>query len=340
MTARAQELAFWQLATMLGGNLALVAAIRTCAEQFTGRTAREWLRIAERIERGEMFSTALVHERGFDPYVVALVEVGETTGELARTLTSAADFLRRRREHRAMLLNALFYPAVVVLATVGVVWFMLVRVIPTLKEFLAGEHRRLPELTEMLMRASDFLVANAPAVVTVLGAVLMAVWLARRQAAVRAAMDAAVFRLPVAGAVCRLSATAVFARSLAILVDSGITLLAALEIVEGLFANRHLRQLVSGMRRDIIRGSSLAGCLKPRREFAPMLARMVAVGELSGSLAAVLKEVADFHEARLAAVIRRFGAVMEPVLIVTVGSIVGFVYIAFFLAVFALSGGR
>lgn len=336
-----QELAFRQLATMLHSGLPLVAALETCAEQSAlSRSARLWREVAARIGAGEMLSAALAATHRFERYVVALTEVGESTGELEKTLTSAADYLGRKREHRAMVVNALFYPVLVVLATAAVIWFMMVKVIPAIKEFVEGQQRTLPEMTRMLIDMSDWTVENGPTLAIAFATAILALWLARRNEAVHEATDALVFRVPVVGGIVRLSTTAILARSLSILLESGVTLLAALETVEGLFGNRRVRRIVAGARSHVIRGGTFSDAIRPHREFEPMLSRMASVGEASGTIGTALADVACFHEERLKQTIRRLGMLMEPVLIVIVGTIVGFVYIAFFLAIFSLAGGR
>ena len=336
-----KEFAFRQLATMLHGGLPLVAALETCGEQaVNAQGAALWRGIAAQINAGGMFSTALAATRNFDRYVVALAEVGESTGELERTLLSAAEYLERKREHRAMVMNALFYPVLVVLATTVVVWFMMVKVIPALKAFVEAQQRSLPAMTQLLIEMSDWTVAHGPRLAIIAASSIAALWLARRNDGIREATDALLFRLPVVGGILRLSATAVLSRSLALLLESGVTLLAALETVEGLFGNLRTRHILAEARRNVIRGGTLSETIRPHREFAPMLSRMASVGEATGSLGTTLADVARFHEERLRQMIRRLGMLMEPLLIVVVGTIVGFVYIAFFLAIFSLAGGR
>lgn len=326
---------------MLHGGLPLVSALETCAEQSVGAAgARLWRQIAGRIAAGGMLSEALAASRRFDRYIVALAEVGESTGELEQALRNAAEYIGRKREHRAMVVNAMFYPVLVVLATTAVVWFMMVMVIPAIKEFIEAQRRTLPVTTQLLIDMSDWTMENGPVIAITLAAAAAALWLVRRNNEVREATDAMIFRLPVVGGIARLSSTAVLSRALSILLESGVTLLAALETVEGLFGNRRVRHIIADARNNVIRGGTFSMSVRQRREFAPMLSRMASVAEATGTLGETLADVAGFHEARLKATIRRLGMVMEPLLIVIVGTIVGFVYISFFLAIFSLAGGR
>ena len=333
------ELGFHQLATMLRSGLSLLAALRICARQLQAgcRAARLWSRVADEIERGASFSSALERTGALSRYLLALMRVGEQTGELGSALDAAAEHLAKRREHRALVAHALFYPFLVLLMTIGVVAFMMVKVIPALKEFLVTQKRGLPEMTALLIDISDWIRVQGLVVLLATLGVVVLVWLLRRTAACGEAVDAFWFRLPVVGRVMRLSATAVFARSLSILLSSGVPLLAALEAVKGMFGNLRLQRIVFSAREAVLRGGALSSSLLSMREFSPMLAGVVSVGESSGTLAETLAETATFHEGQLAAAVRRLGAIVEPLMLVVVGVIVGFVYIAFFLAVFSLA---
>src|SRR5262249_6334156 len=154
----------------------------------------------------------------------------------------------------------------------------------------------------------------------------------------RLAIDRMLLRTPVVGYLLRLSATVQFAHGLGVLLTSGITLVEGLRTVEEMSRNRFVRIKVNRARLAVLRGSSLAEPLTGDT-FQPMLARMVAVGESSGNLDDVLSEVATFHEQQLQGAIKRLSVLVEPAIVVIVGGIVGFVYIAFFLALFAAAGG-
>jgi type IV pilus assembly protein PilC len=155
----------------------------------------------------------------------------------------------------------------------------------------------------------------------------------------RKRLDGILIRTPVVGGILRLSGTAIFARGLGILLQNGLTLLESLSTVEHLVGNLRLSGRIAESREAVIRGDSLAHALLVRQDFLPMLPRMVAVGESTGTLSSVLLEVANFHEKQLMQVIRRLSSLMEPLLVLVVGGLVGFVYVAFFVAVFSLSGG-
>ncbi len=335
------EVGFQQLATMLHSGLSLLAGLRIVAEQARRpRAARVWRDLAERIEEGSTFSDALTaHRRIFINHVVQLIRVGEHAGTLEISLTRCAEHLERSRALKMMVLNALTYPLIVVLMAVGVAAFMLIDVIPKIQKFLNG--RRLPAITQSLVDVSNFVMKGLPWFGLGFVTLGLAFYFIRRWPPGRLFLDGLSLRIPIVGGILRLSGTAVFARSMSILLDSGVTLLDSLGSVENLMGNRALAERVDLARQSVLRGGSLAGGLGGHRGFLPMLVSMVTVGESSGTLAPVLSEVARFHESQLTITIRRMSVMVEPVLILVVGGIVGFVYIAFFISIFSIaSGGR
>ena len=335
------ELGLQQLSTMLRSGLTLLSALRTAAEQSRRRAmAGIWRRIAERVEEGSTFADALAaHGRLFPNMVIQLVRVGEQSGTLDVVMKRAADHLEQSRRVRTALLTSLMYPAFVLVAAIGVTAFMLFGLIPKLQKFLLGRGRRLPAMSQMLLDMSAWLNANGTFVLLCLLAVIVVSIILYRWPRGRSRIDRGLLRTPLIGGLLRLAGTATVARGLSILLDSGITLLTALQTIRGLIANRAMQARVETAREAVIEGGTLADPFVSGGEFTPMLGRMMAVGEATGTLGPVMAEVADFHENQLAAAIRRFSALIEPVTIAVVGGIVGFVYIAFFLAMFAVAGG-
>lgn len=335
------ELGFQQLATMLHSGLSLLAALRTVADQARRvRAAAVWHGIADRIEQGSTLGDALAAQGAvFSEHVVQLVRVGEATGNLDTALRGSAEHLERTRQMRLTVLNALAYPAIVTLLAVGVAAYLVLAVIPKIQKYIGGRGRGLPPLTQTLLDVTAFVQVWLPHFAVGLAAAGLALFFIYRWPPGRLALDGFFLKLPVVGGVLRLAGTAVLARGLGVLLESGVTLLDSLKTTERLVGNRALGSRIAAAREIVLRGGTLAAALADGRTFMPMLGRMVAVGESAGTLAPVLGEVARFHENQLLAVIRRMSVLIEPVVILVVGGIVGFVYIAFFLALFSLAGG-
>jgi len=335
------ELGMQQLATMLRSGLTLLSSLRTAAEQARRPAmAKVWTLIAERIEEGSTFADALAaYGQLFPSMVVQLVRVGEQSGTLDNVMKRAAVHLERSRQVKTTLLTSLMYPAFVLLAALGVSAFMVFSLIPKLQKFLVGRGRKLPQMSQMLMDGTTWINANGTLILLVILAVLASAAILYRLPWGRSRIDRAFLRLPIIGGLLRLAGTATVARGLSILLESGITLLTALQTVRGLLSNRAMQARLETARGAVIEGGALADPFLEGTEFTPMLGRMAAVGETTGTLGTVLDEVADFHEGQLAAAVRRLSALIEPATIIVVGGIVGFVYIAFFLALFSVAGG-
>ncbi len=333
------ELSLQQLAVMLRGGLTLLSALETLVEQSQKRTMqRVWREVSGSIQEGASLAEAMSHHRCFSRLVIQLTRVGEQTGNLEQVLVRAADILANRRQTRTSLMTAAAYPSIVLVSALGVSGFMVVSVIPKLQVFLTALGRKLPAMTQFLVDLGAWIQTYGMQTLLVLGALLTALIATYLWPPGRYFLDRLVLRIPVVGNLLRVAATAMFARSVATLIRSGVTLLEGLRTVEQLHQNRYLREQVMMARDAVMRGQSLAQPLASRAAFMPMLAAMVAVGESTGTLDDVLDEVAEFHDERLRTAIRQFSVIIEPVIIVVVGSIVGFVYISFFLAMFSAAG--
>ena len=324
---------------MLRSGLTLLTAIRTAAEQARRHRMRAaWDDVADRIQQGGTLTEAMAAHRCFPHMVVQLVRVGEQTGTLEQVLARAAEALERKRLLITQLATALFYPLIVFVSAVGVAAMMVFYVIPKLQVLLTALGRKLPPLTQRLMDVTNFFNTYLRSIgigLLVLILVYVAVYLWPPG---RLFIDRVALRVPIIGHLLRLAATVQFSHGLAILLRSGVTLVEALRTVERLHRNRFVAGLVAASREGVLGGGSLAPPLAAPGGFVPMLSKMVAVGETSGTLDDVLGEVARFHESQLQMTIRRFSAVIEPVIIVVVGGIVGFVYIAFFMAIYSTAG--
>lgn len=335
------EVGLQQIAFMLRSGVPLLSALRTCSQQSVRYSmARVWAKVANRVQSGAGFSEALRDHRCFPDIVVAMVSIGEQTGVLEDVLLRVAQTLERRRQLKTAVVTAMMYPAIVVVMAIGLVAYMMVGLIPKLAKMLASFGRRMPPLTKLLIDISTFVHAHfiEGLVIAVSSAIMFAIVYAWPPA--RERIDRALLSFPIVGSVLRLSATASFSRNLGVLVSSGVRVTEGLRVVEPLLANRYVALRIASAREQVLQGSNLAEPLARSAAFYPMLSNMVAVGEASGTLDEALGHVATFHEMRLEAVIRRLSSLIEPVIVVVVGGIVGFIYMAFFMALYGFAGGR
>ncbi len=333
------EISLQQIAVMLRSGLTLLASLKLVAEYASRRSMQTvWAAVADKIQQGSSLADAMMEHRCFPKLVVQLVRVGEQTGTLEEVVSRSSETMQRRRHLRTQLLTALTYPGIVLLSAIGVSIFMVVSVIPKLQVFLKALGKKLPPVTQALIDVSDFvkdyglhiLVGFLALIVTLVALYLWPpgrLWL-----------DRAVLRVPVFGKLFRLSATVQFSHAMMVLLRSGITLVQGLKTVGELIRNQFAAQAVERARVAVIQGGALGEQLQGTNAFMPMLARMTSVGEQAGTLDEVLEEVAKFHENQLASAIKTLSTIIEPIMVVLVGGIVGFVYISFFVALFAAAG--
>jgi len=333
------EVSLEQMAVMLRSGLGLLQSLQTVAEQATAPSMKKIaLELCEAIQEGDSLADAMSQHKCFPPIAVQLVRVGETTGNLDIVLNRAAEQMRSRRENISNVRTAVAYPAFVGVAAIAVAGYLVVFVIPELEKFLSSIGRKLPAITQSLLDLSVGIRTNGPTVAVGIVFAILAMVLIYRWPPGRDWFDKWVLRIPVMGTVLRLAGTVTFASSLGVMIRSGITVLEALRTVEGLHDNKFLASRVVVAREKVIEGGSLSEGLRAKGAFMPMLPSMVAVAENTGQMDEVLEQVTQFHEAQLKSAIKKLSAMIEPLTIVVVGGIVGYVYLAFFMAMFAAGG--
>lgn len=335
------ETALRQLALMIDSGLTLLDALRAVGEHARRRRMGQVLEsVAARIEAGAtLFEAVARHPRQFPPLVQELIHAGEMSGTLDVAFERAAAHLEARRGLRAAAAQALLYPSIVLALAVLVSGFMIVNVIPRLESFLAASNRSLPAITQALLDVSHWFDRHGLQLAVALPALAVLLIVLDRQPSTRMVLDRTSYAIPLLGRVRTLAGTALFARSLSVLIENGVPLVQALRTVERLLERPVLRGAIERARQRVVEGGSLASSLARATGIAPIVAKMISIGERSGMLGRVLEDAARFHEQELAAWIRRMSFVVEPVITIVIGSIVGFVYIAFFVAMFSLAGG-
>lgn len=332
------ELSLRQLAVMLRGGISLLAAMQTIATQSESKAIRTvYNNLIDDVQQGRAFSDALESQPGFPDYLVRLVRVGERTGIQETVLVRGADMMRTRRETVREIATALTYPLIVLLAAGGATLYMVTTLIPKLTKLLEGLGKPLPPMTQSLVTVSNFFQTWGTTILVAVGVVVIASILTYISQAGRLLIDRWALRVPIIGKILRLSGTLTFSQTLGMLISSGVTVLDSLVTVQQMHSNQYFAQIVQRSRDAIIRGNNLADTLRVKRAFMPLLATMTAVGEESGNLDEVLEEVSEFHTSLLKAMIKTLGAWVTPVIIVVVGAIVGYVYIAFFLGMFSIA---
>lgn len=334
------EISLRQLAVMLRSGLTLLDALRMLTEHTHSAPLRKiWRTASQEILAGVSLGDAMSRQKTFPQLVVQLTRVGERTGELDLVLTRASEALERLRKLKSQILTAMAYPVVVFISAVFVAGFMVFYVIPKIQKFLQGMGKKLPAITQLLVDVTEFCNRNLGWGVGLL-VVATTVWLfVRSSPSGRWWTDRLFLRVPILGHLFSTAGTAAFARNLSTLLQSGVSLLDSLESIEHLLGNRYLSTVVARAREQVVEGRTLADALGKDRSFQPMMLRMIAIGESAGRLDEILSETARYYEEDLERLIKKLAALVEPAMLVVVGGIVGFVYIAFFMAMFAAARG-
>lgn len=292
--------------------------------------------VARTVEKGSSLSAALAHEKGaFNPFMVRLIEAGEAGGELDQVMTQLADDTERKVELKRQVIAALTYPSVVVLMSVGVVAFLIGGVIPKFASFLTAKGKELPWAAADLMAIASFITTWGPLIGLILLLAVVAILVAQTKEQGRRVTGRVVLALPVIGPIAVASGIAQLAWTLSMLINSGLSVMDSLQSAGAASRNGALRAGLETAAQRVLEGQRLSAAFE-QAVFPPMLQHMAAVGEKSGELVAVMDQVGAFYRKELEARIKIMTALIEPALIIFVGGIVGFVYFAFFQALFSV----
>jgi|LakMenEpi03Aug12_release.lakeMendotaPanAssembly.Ray.scaffolds.fasta_scaffold00009_161 type II secretory pathway component PulF len=333
------ELALQQLAMMLRSGLKLLDAIKSLQLQTQRQSlARVLARVHQAVAQGSSLSDALAKQSVFPAIVVQMVHVGEQTGELVSSLHQSQEYLYSRRQMITEVRMALAYPLVVTTAAIAIAAYLVLHVIPQLQVFLSAMGRDLPAMTQRLIDLSQWLQLHGVKLVAIGSGLLATLAIILYTPRSRNLWDRAILRLPIIGSVLRLSGTATLSKGLAVMMHSGIRLVEALQIATGMQRNRFLANLLVQADCGVRRGQPLAPFLSARGGFTPILSSMVEVAERAGNMDQTLSEVAKLCDTELKAKVKRLSRMVEPATIVISGGIVGYVYIAFFVALMSAGG--
>jgi type IV pilus assembly protein PilC len=327
-----------QGALMLRAGLTLAQCLSEAARTTPrARFAAALGRMQRGLQTGASLSQAMAkEERLFPDIVVQMIASAEASGEMDTVFDQMADHLERGSALKVALLTSLTYPLIVVLVSVGVAGFLVVKVVPTFVKFFAARQTTLPPATQALMDLSSWLTQHGTGLSVALLLAVLAGRVGYRLAPTRRILDRGILTLPVVGNLVKMGAMAHITRTLSMLLGSGVTLVESLRIVRGLVGNRALSGCLEQASTSILAGGSLADGLR-QKVLPAMVPQVIAVGERTGTLAHVLSELGRFYEQQIQAATRRLSALVEPVLILIIGGMVGFVYYAFFQAVFQIA---
>jgi type IV pilus assembly protein PilC len=330
-------------ATMIDAGLPLVQCLEILANQQTNKTFAAVLKdVKSSVEQGSTFSDALGrHPKVFDDLFVNLVHAGETGGILDNIMNRLSVYLEKRQKLIRQLRGALSYPTIVFCIAIGVMGVMLTFVIPAFenmfKEFGGGKDA-LPALTKVMVALSHGFVSYLPIVVVLMIAVASTVTYVYRTPAGKQFFHRSMLAVPIMGPVLRKIAVARFTRTLGTLLQSGVPILDALEICAKTAGNVIIEAGIMLVRQRISEGKSMAEPLMESKVFPDMVVQMIAVGEQTGALDQMLNKIADFYEEETDIAVASMTSMLEPIMMVGIGGMVGVVLVSMYLPIFSLAG--
>lgn len=328
-----------QLATLTGAGITIVNSLDTLADQTENTKFRDALHsIKNSVNTGSSLSEAMEKQPGvFSDFFINMIKAGESGGMLDSVLERVAEYLEKTNALQKKIKSALIYPAVVTLMAVGITLVMIFKVIPVFKDIFSGFGAELPAPTQFLIDLSDNMRSNA--VYMVIGSVLIAVaarWYLNTPGG-KLKVDGLKLKLPVFGILFKKVAISKFTRTLSTLVKSGVSILAALDIVAKTSGNLVVENTINKVRDSVREGESIASPMEKSGIFPVLVTRMVAVGEKSGELEKMLSKIADFYDDQVDTMVDGLTSLIEPLIIAFLGVVIGGIVICMFLPIFKIS---
>jgi type II secretion system protein F len=328
-----------QLGDLLKAGVPLNRALSTLSQQTSNQELADVVdKVRQDVSAGKSLHESLAkHPRLFAPLYVSMVKAGEAGGFLEDVLFRLALFIEKDQELKSRLKAALAYPALLIILGVAAIAFLMVFFIPRFSEIFKDMGGSLPGSTKIVMAVSYFVRDYWAALVAVAIVVVIALQKTGESAAGRRAMDRFKVALPLFGDIARKNAIARFTRTLGTLLKSGVPILSALGIAKEAMGNVVLQDDIEEASAGVKQGRGLADILRRSRQFPAMVVDMIAVGEESGNLDEVLVNVAESYDRQVDRAVKVFVTLFEPMLLVFMAAIIGFVVISMLLPVFTLS---
>jgi type IV pilus assembly protein PilC len=325
-----------QFATMINSGLSLLRALYILTEQTENKAlAKVCGEVRQDVEKGSSLSQALArHPKVFNRLYIAMVRAGETGGVLDTVLMQVAATIEKQVELRGKIRSAMTYPVAVFAIVILIVTAMLLFIVPMFKELYADLGGTLPLPTRLLLLISGLVVKFFPFVVLLeVGAIFaFKKWIQTEKG--RAAWDRLKLRVPVVGKLVHKTAMTRFARTLAVLLRSGVPILEALEITSETVGNNVVAKAVKDVQAGVKQGEAINAPLQNHAVFPPMVVQMMAVGEETGALDEMLDKIGEFYEQEVEAMVSALTSLLEPLLIVVMGAAVGGMVIALYMPMF------
>jgi general secretory pathway component, cryptic len=324
-----------QLYTMLNAGMALSAALDTLGNQTENKTLKKAIKeVYSDLQTGLQLSQAMKkHTKVFPVLLITMIEAGEMTGNLDNVLERMSTHYEKENKINSKIKGAMIYPIILSIVAVGAIIFMLVGVMPTFTDMFASSGVDLPAPTKLLMNMSEtiknywYIFIAVIAVIAVIFKRYTATITGKKQ------YDTLKLKLPVIGSSVTNIATSRFTRTLSTLMASGIAIVPAMEASAGVTDNQVVIDGIAKVTEDIKKGLSISLLLKSMNFFPPMVISMISIGEESGSLEDMLSKTADYYDEELEATIQKMLSMLEPMLILFMGVVIGFIVVSMMLPI-------
>jgi type II secretion system protein F len=327
-----------QLADLLSSGIPLVRALGIIQNQTTNDTLVQIIaQIAQDVAGGDSLAEAMAkHPRVFSKLYVAMVRSGEAGGMLDVVLSRLADFAEAEAEVRAKIKSALAYPVVMVVAGIGAVTILMTVVMPKILKIYGELNQTLPWPTRILIGISDSLRTYFPFVALAVAGIVAGAWHVIKTPEGKRTVDRLIVRVPLLGPMIVKREIANFARTLGSLLHNGVSILPALDIVHEVLTNSVVADEVAKIPEHVTQGEGVAGPLKKSKIFPPVVVNMIAIGEETGRLDEVLLKVSRSYEMEVERAVKTLTSLIEPLIILGMGVVVGFIVIAMLLPIFSI----
>jgi len=335
-----KELAIFtrQFSVMIDAGLPLVQCLEILGTQAENKVFQKVLiQVRQDVESGATLADSMrKHPRAFDDLYCNMIAAGEAGGILDTILQRLANYIEKAVKLRRAVRSAMIYPCAVITIAAIVVTVILWKVIPTFAALFAGLGAELPMPTRVVIALSNFVGRYLPLLVLLVVAGIYAIKKYHDTYKGRRVIDGLLLKIPVLGIVLRKIAVARFCRTLATLVSSGVPILEALEITAKTSGNAIIEDAIMATRKSIEEGKTISEPLKDTDVFPPMVVHMIAVGEQTGALDAMLSKIADFYEDEVDAAVENMLTLLEPIMILFLGIVIGGIVISMYLPMFSL----
>jgi general secretion pathway protein F len=328
-----------QLATLIGAGFPLVSALESLSAQIGSPGLKKIIAsIKGTVVEGSTFANALAkYPNAFSPIYINMVSSGESSGTLEIVLERLADMTEKQEALKARMFTAMIYPLCIMAISALIVSLLLVYVTPKIMSMFENMKQELPLPTQILVGTSDLFKAYWWVLVILIIALLFSMRAIYRNEKGRRWLDTKALSLPLFGSLVRRFNAVQFTRTLGSLLDNGVSMLPALGIVQNIVGNVFIARVVSDGAMEVSKGQGLGKALDVKKAFPPMAIQMIQVGEQSGNLEEMLNKVADVFEKEVETTVMRLTALVEPIMLMIMASIVFFIVLAICLPLFEMN---